>query len=1693
MPDSTSSRYQTVETLGEGGEGTVVLARDLQRSGSPVALKKTVIDEKNAAAARSSAYRLYAIGHPNLCRVHDFCIEDGTACWVMEYVQGEEITVHVRGIRKSGRKIEIVQTLMAVLSGLGALHEHALVHGDIKSSNVLVTREGIPKIIDFGTDPSAGSETAGTAGFSAPEVLRGEGVHPQSDVYSFAAMAFECLTQKPAFSGKSAGERAQKQIESGGFVPPPGMDRAMAGYFTACLDPDMEKRPPTAAAALDMLSRITGISPWKAVVDRGGLCRPCFTGREKDLAPVKSALLSPSTAEHAAWMIGGGAFCGKTRCLEETMARALGLGWRVAGTPGERFDTRGVFNQLLSFVDEDRIPEQVSEQMKSFSRRPEEKDAGAIEPGMEAARQAGVLWHLLRMAAERAPVMLLIDDLGESSEHAREVAFNLMRSVRHYDGAERCICLVAAGSKDAAVRAQKNVEDLALISIENLDPAGTQRLISSMCPGIPVERAFTDALHAASGGNPGISEEIFRLSFAEAGEQGPDSRIRTTTVEEAVLERTRDLASTARDVIRLLALDPDGVPQTAVVELLPQPDTSSVIDEIVTSGLAREYHRSGITMLRLMCPSVHEAILEQADVRGEGLKKLHLRLYESLKDKKVPASSRALHLAKGGRQTRAADEYFTAGTEAALNAELDISAEFYERAIALGKGRWKKRTQAIEALVNVLRRMGKSAEAELFLEKSLRKSEKTQAVFSVLRAELLADMGNYEEAMQWVGQALESGGSPARLYLAQAWAAFISSRYEDSLKATRKGLKRNAGKYKSDLLNLLGLNLHYLEKPEEALKAFSRARQGYTEAGDSRGLIKVAGMTGLVRQAQGDWEGAMAGYDEALNIARRTGDLPREGLYLNNASSVAHILGDYAGALEGYRRSERIALRLGNRNSRYRALLNIASLMCEMGAFDEASKTAMDAYGGFSTLGQGALAARALLVSTEAMTASTESGVEEAVKRFDEVEKALSEAGDNAGVLEAGVAKAHFLSRRDPERAEALASRIAEKAQKDGKERLAGRALVVQASSLLASTDGPVPEACELLRTAVESSDRARDPETLWQAQYYLSVALRRGGFSAEADESLNSAVRRLDILADQVPAGYRERYLSRSVVSAMQHQLGRRDDTLPRASAGTGDGQLRRRIKDLETLLEINQELVREHDTQRLLGLIMERAVELTGAERGYVLLPEGDTLRIAIASGVEKGDEDVAAFSTSVAEQVIATGRSLLALDALEDDRFNRFLSVHSLKLRSILCVPMRIRRRIEGVLYLDSRLRARAFTREDEELLEAFGVQAALAMGTARLIEADRKRADELEASRKEVEALSRQLAGDLEKTEAELDEAQALLRQTQADISKRMRKAGIVGASGKMQRLFGVVERVAGTDVPVFIYGASGTGKELVAKAIHAQGARSDMPFVSVNCGALPSTLLASELFGHVKGAFTGAGRDKAGLFATADGGTLFLDEVADMDPEMQTQLLRVLQDGCFWPVGSDREKTSDVRIISASNRDLDELVAAGEYREDLYYRINVIRMDVPPLKERVDDIPLLVKHFLNKYSDKKCTIESQAMKCMCAYAWPGNVRELENEIQRAITFSDTIIREADLSTQIREAGAGIEADEGGDKARDAPLRELVRDYEKRVLLRVLRELDGNAAAAARRLGMSRTALYKKLGKYGLMDRLKSARS
>ena len=486
---------------------------------------------------------------------------------------------------------------------------------------------------------------------------------------------------------------------------------------------------------------------------------------------------------------------------------------------------------------------------------------------------------------------------------------------------------------------------------------------------------------------------------------------------------------------------------------------------------------------------------------------------------------------------------------------------------------------------------------------------------------------------------------------------------------------------------------------------------------------------------------------------------------------------------------------------------------------------------------------------------------------------------------------------------------------------------------------------------------------------------------------------------------------------------------------------------RDLSTLLRISTAVSSARSAHLLQEQLADLILEAVPAERCAIVMADREGVDEASIMVRDRGSATAppARVSRTILNRVLQEGSAVLCQDVQADNELAETETLGgTAQVRSLLCVPMNVPDRRLGIIYLDTRDASARFDENDLQLVTAVAGVSAVALEHVRHVE---------------------QLEGETKRLRADLN------------IEHEM-----IGESVKMRELYQVIARVAPTDSTVLIHGESGTGKELVARALHFNNPRAQKPFAAINCAVLTENLLESELFGHEKGAFTGAVALKRGKLELADGGTLFLDEVGELSPNLQARLLRVLQEREFERVGGTRPIKVDIRILAATNKNLGDATVHGTFRSDFYYRLNVVALQLPPLRERQEDIPLLASYFLQK-SSKKCKrlvngLSAQVRSCLLNYDWPGNVRELENAIERAVVMGSTeTLRLEDLPDAIVEQHPSVSGEAMG-------LQQGVREAKKKLIVTALEEAGGKHTQAAHLLGVHPNYLHLLVKKLGL---------
>jgi len=800
-------------------------------------------------------------------------------------------------------------------------------------------------------------------------------------------------------------------------------------------------------------------------------------------------------------------------------------------------------------------------------------------------------------------------------------------------------------------------------------------------------------------------------------------------------------------------------------------------------------------------------------------------------------------------------------------------------------------------------------------------------------------------------------------------------------------------------------------------------------------LVKLAyGAKGNALVAVCEWEESKEWYRDDVDIANETRNKKDAATTFVNLGRAHMYLGEWQRADSYFERSLALAREANCEYSLGLSLCNSAILRMRMGALDEAAGRFREAI------------ARAGVASDDCGLASTLSDLGElehlrsndqaALELFARSEELMEQAGavDDLPELQRRKAESLIATGRCAE-AQDLAGVARNAAEEMGNRLEAANCLRVLGE--LAADSGDSDEAVCLLEDAIERLRALGAP-------YELNQTLQILGRVLLGADLHDTAIERLTEARD----GFKRLGARRDARRAQEELAAAMGQVTP------GPGKLPDERERLAALYSSSHSLSSAPSVDVLVKDLADIAAAAVPADTvAAVLLTPRHEPVLALSSLCESrtGDGDTLSLVSAALSEMHERDVHVLLADP---DTATPILAplLKSGGVRHLALVPMSSGERMVGALYLDYRARDGEFSEGDVRFLRALAVQAATLIDNAQLRS---KLTDEIESLRWVVDG--------------------------------RHKFASIVGQSLSMQQLFATLERVARTSVTVLIEGESGTGKELVARAVHLNGSRKNERFVAQNCAALPEQLLESELFGHVRGAFTGAHRDKQGLFEAADGGTFFLDEIADMPPSLQVKLLRVLQEGEIRRVGATDHIDVDVRIIAATNKRLREEVEAGRFREDLFYRLNVVGVVMPPLRDRRDDVPLLAQHFLNRFceagGEPKRGFSDRAMDLLVNYDWPGNVRELENEIERAVALSDvgvTITAEC-LSDRIRSVQVAIHPPKPGTRL---SLKSMVEDVEKRVIMQLLNENNWNKSRTAEALGLSRQGLLKKIGRFGL---------
>jgi Nif-specific regulatory protein len=1678
----------------------------------PLALKVALArsDAEDLARFRHEVRLLSEAPHPNVVQVHDFGVLPGGFPFLSMELLAGGLAERLHG---SGWEAFWDAAIQAA-AGLAHIHRQGVVHMDIKPGNLGLGAGAnggrfTLKILDFGlAQETRGIDRRirGTLAYTAPEVLLQDTYDHRADLYSLGMTLFELATSVLPSAGD---EMAAVRFHLEGELPDPlglrpDMPRALARILARLLRRDPAERYASAGRLLADLAEAAGreVDGAALSLSEGTLLASRLVGREEILGRLRSALAAAADGRGGAVLIEGADGAGKSRLLREFRLFASIGGARVGRGQGlaERPRPLGPFLAALGALGVE-VP------------------AGPEGPlGDSDQRERYRLYReiALRLASQAAsgpPAVLLLDDLHTAGPESEDLLAYLADELRS------CRALVVAARRPPEALARES-DTLLTLRLAPLDRAGTVQLVDASLGTSGLHPSFYGWIFERSQGSPGEVQRILRrlvddsvllyrdgewkpslpalARWANGGEAQEGQRI---AILPAVAREALDAAAVIAEPFSLATLAAllDGDPQ-GVYERL---------STLVAQGWLERLQEAEGTLYLFAQPRLRQALYAGLD--GERRARLHRRLGEIfeealLRGKPGLVTAVAEHFWRGGERKRSLPYLRSAAEEATAVYGYAQAASFYGRAAeAASEIEAEAATRSLAAQAEALTAAGSYARALRVYHDLLKRAdverEPSGRIFTarvhLRQGRLHARLGEHEAARQSHEEGLRlldglaepeleiellQGKALALRDLADWPAAFAAAR-SALARAGRLGLERQ----RASLLNTLGMIFFSHGDWRRAGRLVRRALWVADRAGDEGLCLTLRNNLGNILWKTGDYEAALAHYSRNLAACERTHDLWGQLFALNNLGILECSRGNWMAAREPLTRSLELKRRLGLRENealarlnlgeveevlghwpraqrhyeralrlledspdhreRFAALAQLASLERKRGRGTDAERRAREALAGAEKIGD-----RDLLAHCYLQLGLIEKDRENLDTAGSYLNRAL-EMVETAGTRQA-VARIHIslsdLSLRVPDlaAAEEHAGEARRLVEELGDRFTRAKLLSVEAR--IASAREEVEKAERLFAEGVRLLEELETP-------YEHARSLYEWGLRTWNVDTALRRLRRALVGFERLGAETESKRTSGAIERIREHQ---------RFAGSRGVSSVL-----YEVLKVINSTL----DLKEVLNRTMDLVLERLGAERGMIVLANRITRELEIAAVRNLGHEDEdegRKLSESVVRRVIETREPVLAVDAPSDGRFVGAESIVARHILSILCVPLAIRDRLAGAIYVDHRQSRHLFGQSDLEFLVAFADQAAIAIDNARLY-------------------------GELEAARLHLKEENESLRR---EILSSHNLGSLIGRSRPIAELKQMLEKVAQSPSTVLIRGESGTGKGLVARIIHAISARRQAPFIHFNCAALPETLVESELFGHEKGAFTGAAGQKPGRFELANHGTIFLDEIGKVSRAIQAKLLRVVEDKEFERVGGTRTLKSDVRIVAATNLDLEEAILRNEFREDLFYRLNIIPIVLPPLRQRKEDVPYLVEHFLHKVSRDlgrpPKDLDPAVLDLFNAYPWPGNVRELEAAIHRAFVLAGSeTLTVADFGwialhvqgvqgTQAAARPPEVEGLTPTVHLANGGYEEALDRYDRQLISAALLQSHGKIRETARLLGIARNTLRAKMKKYGL---------
>ncbi len=1701
--DIILGRYKVSSLLGEGGMGFTYLVYDeVKKERLALKILKSN-DDASIAAFKSEFEALSKFRHPNLVSVFEFGVVDDNPFYTMEYVDGKPITEFFAGLPKEDFEANnFYRLIVQLLLSLDYIHNRKIIHGDIKPENILVQQKGgekpIAKLLDFGLSQSAmakGTEgITGTLAYISPEKIKKEIIDGRSDLYSFGIVLYEILSGNVPFDETETLKIFRRHLfeeitHIEGILP---VSDEFKKIILRLLRKEPTNRYQSAFSAAKDLAALFGedLKDDESTTKEFYFTSGPFTGRDEELKRLLE--LTDNESKNKIAVIRGESGVGKSRLLKEVKVRTQVSGFAFIDSQISAKSVKA-FTHVFSVISEAKRFLHDNELTKYEKLLESIQDDHNSEDGGAGYDETGFILEIIDFitaASQNQKIIIAFDDIHNADEGTLNFIDYFVRNINLSGNNNITLLLTLQDGKsndaDEIIDEAIKESNLVSLSLSGIAKTALEKYISALLGLEELPVGFIDKISDETSGNFLFIEEILKLLleegfiFRKEGKFEIKSDTELLKIPASVIDafksRFDKLEKEEKEFLYALSVFP-GVFSDKLGALASGGNLNIFGKNI------RKFVNEGVLLIqdsgyRFKSEKIKNLLYDE--FKKENRKAVHGLIADYYKDlrhdnKNQFTEDLAYHLFNSERFGEAIPMLAKAGDKARDIFANNEAEDFYKKAILamekIGEKFSMSKYNIYSKLADIYDLSGKREEGFLTLNNMLKIAEKFLdnhkiSDVHILQSKLYYATGEYEKA--------KTTGEKA---------VTLKERIDD-----RKG-KANALVAVGSALFKLGEVQQFLKYYNEAIKIFEE-ENCEIEYGLALVDLGIAYWSNLDTP-----EKAIEYYEKANEIFEKNNYLKGKLRAVGNTALAYYTLGKYEKSLDYLFNAEKICTETGNKKGLTTALVNIGNTLITLGNYSLAKEILL----------KGLFLCRMIRDSNNELSVFHNLGMisgivgenEKALNLFNEALVISKRLADENGIVLSYINIAlNYLRSSDLINAAHVLNLIDQNITENTDLNTKINAIIPKILHLSSiSTDESLNESIILSERLIELSIQSSDVDGELYGYSLLSYTYFKLNRLTEALEVSQKAIRKINS-TKYIPMDYSEilwnyykvlkakgeKNLSiETLKKAYEHinkiaknitDISMRDSYLEKAQPNADimkeykaivegvtleDSSAKIRLNNLETLYRITQKIISILDLDELLDAVMDLALETLKGERGMIFLLEDEDLKLRAARNVEKQSvKDASEISSSVIYDVAHGGKPMLTMDAMGDEKLMQRQSIMNFNIKSLVCVPIKLKERILGAVYVDSSGSSEsivAFTSIDLEFLEAFAGIVGIAVENARLLK--------------------------------ELKDENVYLRN---EVEEKYRFENIIGKSESLLKVYKIMEGAIRSEGTVLIQGESGTGKELVAKAIHYNSTRKKEKFIAVDCAALHETLLDSELFGHKKGSFTGAIQDKKGLFEEADKGTIFLDEITNTGLAFQAKLLRVLQEGEIRRVGDTESKFIEVRVIAAANKSIEEEVKAGRFREDLYYRLNVIPIFVPPLRERRDDIPLLIQHFVEKYQTKSSklikSISQELVDRFCVYDWPGNIRELENIINRMIIFAE------EEKLTLKDVPADFQKLLGKDDflshfAGSIDKISDIKELEKEHILKTLQKTGGNKTEAAKLLGLKRTTLIERMKKYGLM--------